>query len=310
MAGIRKRRDRPGWLVDYFDSSGVRRRLEAPTREAAEDKLAEKIKESRQAAPPTPSDPTITLNAYADQWLEQMAISLEPKTVASYTEILRLYLRPALGGLKVRAIHRQHIKALLTRKLADGFSKNTVRLIRATLSVMLGDAVDEGLLVSNPVFGIARRGRRRADAISQAERQRQIRPMSHEQLATFLSVTHRRHLVTRHHRSLGAPLTYVSAQRGHHKPTTTLAFYAHWIPRGDKEWIDRLSSERLAAPLLRVPGGAVPTTLWHHVGTADAKTLGDAMQVREVDGSPGWARTSDFLINSQALYQLSYRGTR
>ena len=26
-------------------------------------------------------------------------------------------------------------------------------------------------------------------------------------------------------------------------------------------------------------------------------------------GSPGWARTSDFLINSQALYQLSYRGT-
>ena len=25
-------------------------------------------------------------------------------------------------------------------------------------------------------------------------------------------------------------------------------------------------------------------------------------------GSPGWARTSDFLINSQALYQLSYRG--
>ena len=25
-------------------------------------------------------------------------------------------------------------------------------------------------------------------------------------------------------------------------------------------------------------------------------------------GSPGWSRTSDFLINSQALYQLSYRG--
>ena len=28
----------------------------------------------------------------------------------------------------------------------------------------------------------------------------------------------------------------------------------------------------------------------------------------EVIGSPGWARTSDFLINSQALYRLSYRG--
>jgi hypothetical protein len=26
-------------------------------------------------------------------------------------------------------------------------------------------------------------------------------------------------------------------------------------------------------------------------------------------GSPGWSRTSDPLINSQVLYQLSYRGT-
>jgi hypothetical protein len=26
-------------------------------------------------------------------------------------------------------------------------------------------------------------------------------------------------------------------------------------------------------------------------------------------GSPSWIRTSDILINSQTLYQLSYRGT-
>src|SRR5207249_1818465 len=31
-------------------------------------------------------------------------------------------------------------------------------------------------------------------------------------------------------------------------------------------------------------------------------------ELLEVVGSPGWARTSDFLINSQALYRLSYRG--
>src|SRR5262249_34188387 len=35
---------------------------------------------------------------------------------------------------------------------------------------------------------------------------------------------------------------------------------------------------------------------------------GAASEVVAVIGSPGWARTSDFLINSQALYQLSYRG--
>ena len=29
----------------------------------------------------------------------------------------------------------------------------------------------------------------------------------------------------------------------------------------------------------------------------------------ETNGSPNWTRTSDKLINSQLLYQLSYRGT-
>ena len=31
---------------------------------------------------------------------------------------------------------------------------------------------------------------------------------------------------------------------------------------------------------------------------------------RLLDGSPSWTRTSDILINSQTLYQLSYRGIR
>lgn len=28
-----------------------------------------------------------------------------------------------------------------------------------------------------------------------------------------------------------------------------------------------------------------------------------------ISGSPNWARTSDLMINSHVLYQLSYRGT-
>src|SRR5437870_13611207 len=42
---------------------------------------------------------------------------------------------------------------------------------------------------------------------------------------------------------------------------------------------------------------------------ASRSRAGGAAEVALVVGSPGWARTSDFLINSQALYQLSYRGT-
>jgi integrase len=38
----------------------------------------------------------------------------------------------------------------------------------------------------------------------------------------------------------GAPITYVAAQLGHSKPTTTLAWYAHWLPKNDRGYVDAL----------------------------------------------------------------------
>src|ERR1700746_1131189 len=38
----------------------------------------------------------------------------------------------------------------------------------------------------------------------------------------------------------GVPITYVAAQLGHAKPTTTLQWYAHWLPRNDKNFVDSL----------------------------------------------------------------------
>ncbi len=38
----------------------------------------------------------------------------------------------------------------------------------------------------------------------------------------------------------GVPITYVAAQLGHAKPTTTLAHYAHWITSGSERLVDVL----------------------------------------------------------------------
>ena len=58
---------------------------------------------------------------------------------------------------------------------------------------------------------------------------------------------HLRHSYASHLLAEGAPITYVAVQLGHARPTTTLAHYAHRIPRGDKGWVDKLAACRSAA---------------------------------------------------------------
>jgi integrase len=55
-----------------------------------------------------------------------------------------------------------------------------------------------------------------------------------------------RHTYATHLLTERADLLYVSGQLGHEKPTTTLLYYAHVMPRGNKEHLDRMMAARLS----------------------------------------------------------------
>jgi integrase len=411
MASIWRRKDRDAWVVDYFDAAGRRRRLVAATREKAENLLAEKIKESRQAAPVC-DNPETTVEEYAARWLDAVAASLKPRTHASYAQILKLYVLPAFGKTKLRAVHHGHVKALLAQKAKDGLSKNTLRLIRACVSVLLGSAVEDGILTTNAAMQYGRRRAKRVDSLSRADRQKNIRALSPAQLAAFLDATAEEPavygalfftlartglrpgealalqpedldfsarsihveralsagdvgttktgetrrvdmserlgavlqdlLVLRERQKLrhgwaempallffnergqaldlsrvrkhfaralkraglsgfrvydlrhsfatsllaaGAPITYVSAQLGHAKPTTTLQWYSHWLPTADSHrFVDGLDQ----------PAGI----LWHQLGTKRA--IGDERRTQALEKIEAGARirTADLLITN------------
>jgi Phage integrase family len=49
----------------------------------------------------------------------------------------------------------------------------------------------------------------------------------------------------------GAPITYVAAQLGHANPSTTLRWYARWLPQAGAGFVDRLDA---------------PGSIWHQSG--------------------------------------------
>jgi len=375
VASIYRRREKGrgdrAWVVSYKDASGQWRKRYAATKEKAELLQSDLVRQSLQAAPPATYPLNITFKDYAAKWLElRRAEGLAAKTIEGDEWALTTHLTPVFGGMRLRAIHRGHIKELLTKKHQAGLARDSVRLIRATLSGLLSDAVEDGLLNTNPVHGI--RTRKLGRTVRPAERQRRIRPMTYEQLSVFLksaeaqcpprdalyflvmadtglrpgegaglqwadvdcanrelhvrrAITgHRqekltktesprtvdlsarlvvvlsrrqeelekeallagrdpspwlfpsrvnrplspnvlgrlfrevrqasgiphftlydlRHTYATHLLTEGADLLYVAHQLGHAKPTTTLQYYAHFMPRGDKKHLDRMMARR------------------------------------------------------------------
>jgi integrase len=126
----------------------------------------------------------VTVQWYATRWLESLTHQLRPKTVRSYHQLYHLHIAPTLGMIKLQRLNRARIKLLLAEKSSSGLSRNTVRLIRACLSVLCSEAVDDGLIKENPAIGLGRHSLLRGSRLRPA-----ISPFSETELARFLVAT-------------------------------------------------------------------------------------------------------------------------
>jgi len=86
----------------------------------------------------------------------------------------------------------------------------------------------------------------------------------------------------------GVPLTYVSAQLGHALPTTTLQFYARWIPTKGERFIEAVD-ERTA------------DSRWHRLGTKSDSGASAAPEAPETIGGPSRTRTLHPLVKSHQV---------
>ena len=209
MVSLRKRKRVGGvrWVVAWRDPDGRQRLTTCATKEQAELVRARKVQELGGGRHLLAEDLSITVRAYATRWLQLVGPSVKPSTYLSYEAALRRHLVPAFGDRRVRDLTRQDVKDLVTRKLTEGraprprrgggaepspvvarppLSRNSVRILHATLHAMLNEAVEDGIIQANPA---ARRGRTRILRLtpSPGDVEEQVKAMTGEELGAFLA---------------------------------------------------------------------------------------------------------------------------
>jgi integrase len=90
---------------------------------------------------------------FASAWLDT-TVHLKPATRASYEMLLRLYVLPSFGQLRIGAIERVTVQAWLSELKAAGAGAGTIRNAYRILSRVLGEAVRSRLIAANPAADV------------------------------------------------------------------------------------------------------------------------------------------------------------
>ena len=91
----------------------------------------------------------VTLSQWMDQWLEDKAGTIRPKTLANHRGYIKNHIEPALGHKQISLIKAADIRKFYAR-ISNELASCTVRCIHTTLRGILGAAVQARLIPSNP----------------------------------------------------------------------------------------------------------------------------------------------------------------
>lgn len=91
-----------------------------------------------------------TVQAYIGQWLEEVhKPTIKLSTYNHYSILLRLYIVPCLGQVKLQGLTPQHVQTFYSKKLKEGLSSKSINNIHGLLHKALSNAVKWNLLSRN-----------------------------------------------------------------------------------------------------------------------------------------------------------------
>ena len=98
-----------------------------------------------------------TFGAYADAWMKDYArLECKTSTADGYEGVLRQYLRPSFASKRLDDITRDEIKVMINELVAKSLARNTIRNALCVIRGMFNQAIESGLLKSNPAARLGR----------------------------------------------------------------------------------------------------------------------------------------------------------
>jgi integrase len=142
-----KGEEKTAWVVDYADRNG-KRRLKTFAKKKDADAYASRIAiEIGQGVHST--GPTTVAEA-GELWIaNREAAGLERATVVSYRQHLDLHIRPFIGGIKLADLTAPMVRSFEDELRREGRSSAMVKRALVSLSSILADAQDRGLVAQN-----------------------------------------------------------------------------------------------------------------------------------------------------------------
>jgi integrase len=150
--GILRRGDRWIATIPYRDELGRRRVrwITCRTLNAARTARTDALKNLDEGV--RPSDARMTLNDYLNDWLAHTERTCRPNTVRAYRGVVRRYIEPALGRVRLRDLDRRTLARFYDGQPTNGIAAACHR----TLSAALGYATKElGLIAVNPCRSVS-----------------------------------------------------------------------------------------------------------------------------------------------------------
>jgi integrase len=94
--------------------------------------------------------PKVSMQEYLESWLEEVhKPTVRLSTYLNYRKLLKNYLIPGLGKIKIQKLTPQQVQAFYSQKINDGLSPKTVNNIHGVLHKALDNAVKWNVLPRN-----------------------------------------------------------------------------------------------------------------------------------------------------------------